>query len=113
MQLVQLLTLTTLFFTGLVAAVPGAVEMRAPESDTGELLESRTIKCANIAKIKRPARYEKEGCTPDRSLGFLSAHNCFNKGGRAYLCVQSGQSFCIQGGSNIKKTGYEKGECFQ
>ncbi|KAF4611593.1 hypothetical protein D9613_003650 [Agrocybe pediades] len=114
MQLVQLITLTTLFFTGLVAAIPGVVEMRSPETDLSELLEERgTVHCANIAKIKRPNKYEKEGCTPDRSLGFLSAHNCFNKGGRAYMCVQGGKSFCVQGGSAIKKTGYESGECFQ
>jgi len=61
MQLTYLVTLTTLFFTGLVAAIPGVVEMRAPAGELEELLEARTNHCANIAKIKRPNKYEKEG----------------------------------------------------
>ncbi|KAF4618887.1 hypothetical protein D9613_009809 [Agrocybe pediades] len=112
MQLVQLVAVTFFFFAGFVAAIPGPVEMRSPENDISELLESRgTIHCANVAKIKRPTRYEKEGCIPERSRGFGPAHNCFNKGGRAYLCVQGGQSFCIHG-SSVKKNNYENGECF-
>ncbi|KAF9553415.1 hypothetical protein CPC08DRAFT_767569 [Agrocybe pediades] len=124
MQLVQPIALTTFFLVGFVAAIPGPIDMRSPENDISELLESRsdTIKCANIAKIRRPTRYEKEGvvaespqylrCIPERSRGFTSAHNCFGKyGGRAYLCVQGSQSFCLHG-SSIKKSDYEHGECF-
>ncbi|KAF9562055.1 hypothetical protein CPC08DRAFT_722410 [Agrocybe pediades] len=108
MQFTYLVTLTTLFFTGLVAAVPGAVSMREPSADLEELLLERgTNHCANIAKVKRPAR-----CTPERSKGWASSHNCANEGGKAYLCVQGGQSFCLTSKSQMKSMKYENGECF-
>jgi len=62
MQLINILTITVVLCTSLVAAIPGVVEMRAPDVDLDELLLPRGTKhCANVAKIKRPNKYEKEG----------------------------------------------------
>jgi len=62
MQIVHLFTITSLLLTGLVAAVPGAMSMREPEADLEDLFERGTNHCANVAKVKRPARYAAEGC---------------------------------------------------
>jgi len=61
MQFIHLVTITTLLFTSLAAAVPGAMSMREPDADLEDLFERGTNHCANIAKVKRPARYAKEG----------------------------------------------------
>jgi len=133
MQLIKLATFTALIMT-VAAAVPGAVHMRQDIDDSVELFERAN--CANIAKIKRPNVYDKDGyaiqsfycpsigsliyfmfsmnfrCVPEKSKGFLSSHNCAKKGGTAYLCVQSGSSFCVSGKANVKGANYENGECF-
>ncbi|KAF4614591.1 hypothetical protein D9613_003442 [Agrocybe pediades] len=108
MQLTNVLAISALFFSTLVAALPGPVSMREPAGDLEEFFTRGTRHCSNIAKIKRPTRYEAEGCVPEKSKGFASMHNCKNKGGRAYMCVQSGQSFCTR---NMNGD-YENGECF-
>ena len=58
MQLIKLATLTALIMT-VAAAVPGAVQMRQDVDESVELFERDN--CANIAKIKRPTKYDKEG----------------------------------------------------
>jgi hypothetical protein len=60
-----------------------------------ESLETRaTIKCSNVAKIKRVKAEYKGKCDPANSKGFKSAHNCQNKSGKSYLCVQNNKATC-------------------
>ncbi|PPQ95283.1 hypothetical protein CVT26_014857 [Gymnopilus dilepis] len=69
--------------------------------------------CSNVAKIgAKNKNYAKQGCVNTASKGFLSSHNCFSKGGRAYLCVQGGRTTCISGANNVKAANLENGECF-
>jgi len=45
--------------------------------------------------------------------GFQSSHNCAKyQGGKAYLYVQYGTSFCLSGVAAVKSGGYENGERF-
>ena len=50
-------------------------------------------------------------CTPSSSKGFLSAHNCDNKGGKYYYCVTTAgaQGTCT---AIRNAQGLENGECF-
>lgn len=57
MQLIKLAAFTALIMT-VAAVIPGAVHMRDDLEDV-ELFERAS--CSNIAKIKRPNKYEKEG----------------------------------------------------
>jgi len=58
MQLIKLATFTALIMT-VSAAVPGVVHLRDDIDNDVELFERES--CSNIAKIKRPNKYEKEG----------------------------------------------------
>jgi len=58
MQLIKLATFTALIMT-VSAAVPGAVHLRDDIEEDVELFERAS--CSNIAKIKRPNKFEKEG----------------------------------------------------
>jgi len=111
MQLTQLATLTALIMT-VSAAVPGVrnLRIRDQSEDLVELVSRSS--CSNKGKLKRPTKFADQGCVPEKSRGFLSSHNCANKGGTAYLCVQGGRSFCISGKSKVKSANYENGECF-
>jgi len=131
MQLTKFATFTALAMT-VSAEVLG--NLHGDHNDDLEFFARSS--CSNQGKIGRPNRYAAEGCAislffllsvhgflicdrstklscvPEKSRGFLSSHNCWNKGGAAYLCVQGGQSFCVSGKANVKKANYENGECF-
>ncbi|KAH9480694.1 hypothetical protein JR316_0007294 [Psilocybe cubensis] len=69
--------------------------------------------CSNVALIgDKNQNYAKQGCVKSRSRGWASSHNCANKGGSAYLCVQGSTTTCISGKSNLIAAGLENGECF-
>jgi len=72
MQLIKLATFTALIMT-VSAAVPGVVHLRDDVEDSAELFERAS--CSNIAAIKRPNKYEKEGYAipvfDSLSTGFL------------------------------------------
>ncbi|KAH9480693.1 hypothetical protein JR316_0007293 [Psilocybe cubensis] len=68
--------------------------------------------CSNAALMgDKNQNYAKEGCVSSKSKGWMSSHNCVNKGGKAYLCVQGDTTTCISG-STLKQVGLENGECF-
>ncbi|PPQ78758.1 hypothetical protein CVT25_010761 [Psilocybe cyanescens] len=69
--------------------------------------------CSNVALIgPNNQNYAKQGCVNSRSRGWASSHNCANKGGSAYLCVQGTTTTCISGKANLISAGLENGECF-
>ncbi|KAF9568726.1 hypothetical protein CPC08DRAFT_757401 [Agrocybe pediades] len=107
---------TAIAFAGLLAvAAPGEDFLHSDASN--EIYKRVSNKalitaCSNDGKLKRD-KFLKQGCDPNQSKGFRSSHECKSDsvGGRAYLCVLSGQSACI----NLRNdnTPYEGGECFK
>jgi hypothetical protein len=69
----------------------------AADFDTAELTARATQHCSNDGNIKRVKPEYKGKCAPTNSKGFASAHNCKNKSGRSYLCVQNKKATCYVG----------------
>ncbi|CAH0044876.1 unnamed protein product, partial [Clonostachys solani] len=110
------LTMTTILFCATASfALPGAAEQNdiAVDSAEGidppdievvdieynaddfdELVTRGTIRCSNQGRIKRFKKEYDGKCSPSNSRGFLSAHNCKNKDGKSYLCVQNRRATC-------------------
>ncbi|RYP01980.1 hypothetical protein DL764_006013 [Monosporascus ibericus] len=71
------------------------IEIDYDPADFDTILTSRaTIRCSNDGLIKRVKKEYNGKCHPSNSKGKLSAHNCKNKQGKSYLCVQSGKATC-------------------
>jgi hypothetical protein len=82
------------------------------DEDDFESLAARATKhCSNDGLIKRIKKEYKGKCAPKNSKGKLSAHNCKNKGGKSYLCVQGKKAQCYTIGS-AQSNNFESGECF-
>lgn len=54
-----------------------------------------TNHCSNIARIKSDKEKYGNLCGHSHSIGWKSAHNCVNWGGKSYLCVQCGVAHCF------------------
>ncbi len=75
------------------------------EPDISSLQPRATRHCSNTGKLTKAVGK----CNPSNSKGFKSAHNCKNRGGKRYYCVQGGKGTCY---TNLKKLTLENGECF-
>ncbi|KAI0042442.1 hypothetical protein FA95DRAFT_1564319, partial [Auriscalpium vulgare] len=52
------------------------------------------ISCQNSGKLKQKD-WVSQGCDPDKSIGFMSSHNCVSKrSGSAYFCYYRGSKMC-------------------
>ncbi|KZT61625.1 hypothetical protein CALCODRAFT_479669 [Calocera cornea HHB12733] len=73
---------------------------------------SKGTVCGNQGLLgnSRPKKFVGD-CNRSDSWGKLSSHNCFNRGGKKYLCVQDGKAKCYTGG-DVKSLNMERGECF-
>ncbi|KAL0929740.1 uncharacterized protein CTRU02_215383 [Colletotrichum truncatum] len=87
------------------------IELAYDPNDFENLAARATIKCSNQGKIKRVKKEYAGKCHPNNSIGTLSAHNCKNRQGKSYLCVQSQKATCYTIPAAQKKN-FEKGECF-
>ncbi|KZT03679.1 uncharacterized protein LAESUDRAFT_728968 [Laetiporus sulphureus 93-53] len=85
---------------------------RRTYGEDSHLAARAQVNCKNDGKLRRPTKYEAQGCVPDSSRGFLSAHNCANKGGSAYLYHTDAGTMCISGASKLRASNMENGECF-
>ena len=54
-----------------------------------------TVHCSNIALIQSDKEKYGTYCQHSHSLGWSSAHNCANRGGKSYLCVKCGDAHCL------------------
>lgn len=79
-------------------------------SNDKQLEVRATRHCSNCGRIKR-AKYGPVNCNPSYSVGYRSAHNCYNRSGSTYLCVQGGVATCWNIGA-AKTRNFESGECF-
>lgn len=95
-----------------LSAVGSASAYSFTSEDIEELIARDTRHCANNAPISKDKEKFFPGCQRSRSLGYLSAHNCRNRGGRSYLCVQGGVATCHTI-NNAQSRNFENGQCFQ
>ncbi|KAJ7022343.1 hypothetical protein C8F04DRAFT_1194553 [Mycena alexandri] len=75
---------------------------------TQEVIEDPDASCQNGGR-KLGQAFKK--CDPKKSKGFLSAHNCKNKGGNYYYCITNAGIFC-ESVDTAARTKLENGECF-
>ncbi|KAF2826197.1 hypothetical protein CC86DRAFT_406490 [Ophiobolus disseminans] len=87
------------------------VDIEYNPEDFEELATRATKHCSNIAPIKRVKKEYKGKCDPKNSKGWASGHNCKNKSGKSYLCVQGGKATCHSINDAVKNN-FESGECF-
>lgn len=59
-----------------------------------EICYRNTRHCSNNALIGRDLLKYQNKCQMSDSLGWRSAHNCKNRGGSSYLCVQCQRAHC-------------------
>jgi hypothetical protein len=81
------------------------------ELATPELVARATRHCANNGRIKRNKSKYKGKCQKKDSIGYFSSHNCANRGGKSYLCVQGQKATCYS--TNLRGLNFENGECFK
>lgn len=81
-----------------VAAFPvediiGSDDTAAVVTD-GVLEERAQTHCSNKAFIGKDKDKYKGKCQKSKSKGWASGHNCKDKGGKSYLCVQNNKATC-------------------
>ncbi|KAF9568727.1 hypothetical protein CPC08DRAFT_353267 [Agrocybe pediades] len=101
--------LTAVSFLSTVAAFPDVDSVADAQNDLLFERQAGTNHCSNSGKLNTN-KFADQGCDPARSKGFGSAHNCKNKGFKAYFCYQNGISTCYKLSS--LKLPLENGECF-
>ncbi|KAH6627492.1 hypothetical protein F5144DRAFT_575995 [Chaetomium tenue] len=70
-----------------------------------------TRHCSNNALVGSDKLKYDSSCQKSDSIGRRSAHNCKNRGGSSYLCVQCGVAHCYPI-TAAARAHFENGECF-